>query len=245
MSLKNKSKAINVVDFKYRLIEYLDYKGISKKEFYDTTTIKRGFLDTDKLSRGVTNTNIGLIVENYRDVNLQWLLLGLGDMIMKFDPEPEDAIQKENEHFKFVPLINKRARAGFLSGWEDDEYMEELPKIPWEVDREYKGNYLTFEVVGDSMECDSPRDSILEGDLLLGREVRKEYWTSKLHINKWDFIIVHKTKGILVKRIKEHDVNTGQLILHSLNPYYEDQIVYVEDLNAIYNIIDIKRSRRR
>ena len=113
------------------------------------------------------------------------------------------------------------------------------------MDREYKGNYLTFEVVGDSMECDSPRESILEGDLLLGREVRNEYWTSKLHIHKWDFIIVHKTEGILVKRIIEHDVSSGKLILKSLNPYYEDQTVYMNDLTGIFNIVDIKRSRRR
>jgi hypothetical protein len=95
------------------------------------------------------------------------------------------------------------------------------------------------------MECDNPRESILEGDLLLGREVRKEYWSSKLHINKWDFIVVHKTEGILVKRIIEHEVETGKLVLQSLNPYYEKQEVYMQDLNGIYNIVDIKRSRRR
>lgn len=133
-----------------------------------------------------------------------------------------DAKWIEYGQFKLVPLISKRARAGFLSGWEDDEYIEELPKIPREVDREYKGNYLTFEVVGDSMECDNPRESILEDDLLLGREVRNEYWTSKLHIHKWGFIIVHKTEGILVKRIIEHYVSNGKLILKSLNPYYQD-----------------------
>ncbi|WP_299618810.1 S24 family peptidase [uncultured Tenacibaculum sp.] len=237
---------MNVATFKHRLLHYLDYKGISKKDFYDTTSIKRGFLDTNKLTRSVSDTYISIILDIYDDINFLWLLKGEGKML-KQDKKSEknDAIWVEYERFKLVPLINKRARAGFLSGWEDDEYIDELPKIPWEVDREYKGNYLTFEVVGDSMECDNPRESILEGDLLLGREVRKEYWSSKLHINKWDFIVVHKTEGILVKRIIEHEVETGKLILHSLNPYYENQEVYMQDLNGIYNIVDIKRSRRR
>ncbi|AZJ34423.1 helix-turn-helix transcriptional regulator [Tenacibaculum singaporense] len=226
---------------KQRLKHYLDTKGISKAKFYRDTGIKRGFLDSDKLNSSISDTFLVTITDVYKDLNLSWLIAEAG----KMEVNSTDAKWIEYGQFKLVPLISKRARAGFLSGWEDDEYIEELPKIPWEVDREYKGNYLTFEVVGDSMECDNPRESILEGDLLLGREVRNEYWTSKLHIHKWDFIIVHKTEGILVKRIIEHDVSSGKLILKSLNPYYEDQTVYMNDLTGIFNIVDIKRSRRR
>ena len=41
-------------------------------------------------------------------------------------------------HFKMVPFLGARAQAGFLSGWGDQDYIEDLPKIPWEVDKEYK-----------------------------------------------------------------------------------------------------------
>ena len=92
-----------------------------------------------------------------------------------------DAIWVNYERFKLVPLVTHRAQAGFLSGWGDDEYMEELPKVPWEVDKEYKGRYVTFEVAGDSMESDTnPRESIFEGDLLLCREVQRVHWKNKL-----------------------------------------------------------------
>ncbi|WP_424493943.1 S24 family peptidase [Salinimicrobium sp. GXAS 041] len=156
-------------------------------------------------------------------------------------PNPE-AIQVDFSRFMMVPLVQYRAQAGFLSGWGDPEYIEELPKIPWEVDKEYKGRYICFEVTGDSMDNDS-RESLVEKDVLLCREVQRHHWQNKLHIHRWkNFVVVHKYKGVLVKRILEHDIETGRLLLHSLNPMYDDQEVYMDDLVAIFNVIDIHRS---
>lgn len=143
-----------------------------------------------------------------------------------------------------VPLVLNKARAGFLSGWGDTEYIEHLPKVPFEVDQEYKGKYICFEVSGDSMD-DGSYESLLEKDILLCREVQRIHWKNKLHINKWNFVIVHKTEGILVKRITEHNTDNGKLRLHSLNEYYEDQEVFMDDLIAIFNVVDVKRSLRR
>ncbi len=156
------------------------------------------------------------------------------------------AIWVEYDGFMLVPLITQRAQAGYLNNWDDQEYLAELPKIPWEVDKEYKGKYLTFEVSGDSMESDNESyDSIFEGDILLCREIQRQHWKNKLHINKWDFVIVHRDHGILAKRIIKHDVDKGLLTLHSLNSYYEDINVSMNDLIAIFNIIDVKRKRKR
>ena len=144
----------------------------------------------------------------------------------------------------YVPLINKFAYAGFLNGFGDDEYLDDLPRVPWANDFEAKGNYLCFEVKGDSMDNGS-YESILEGDVLLCREVRRDYWSSKLHIQKWDFVIVHQTEGILVKRILDHDVEDGILVLHSLNEYYEDFKVNLNEVSKIFNIVDFRRKKSR
>ncbi len=157
--------------------------------------------------------------------------------------EPE-AIWVEFNRFKLVPLVSHRAQAGFLSGWGDDEYEENLPRIPFEIDREYKGKYVCFEVSGDSMQ-DGSVDSIMENDLLLCREVQRHHWRNHLHINQWDFVIVHRMEGILVKRIIKHNTENGRLVLHSLNPLYEDFEVYMDDLIAIFNVVKVDRNRRR
>jgi len=236
-----------------RIKQIFDYKGFSKySEFAEATGLSHQVAsnyikgkqkpDPDKLAK---------IQQSFDEINAEWLLTGNGEMLKHVEKDSGstkniDAIWVNYERFKLVPLVSHRARAGFLSGWGDDEYIEDLPKIPWEVDREYKGSYLTFEVSGDSMESDeNPRESLFEGDLLLCREVQQQHWINKLHIKKWDFVIIHREQGILAKRIKHHDTEKGELTLHSLNDYYEDFTVNLNDLVGIFNIVDIKRSRRR
>lgn len=168
-----------------------------------------------------------------------------------YAPQPkttQEAIWTDYETFMLVPLVGKRVQAGFLSNWETDRdsFEDVLPKVPWEVDKEYKGRYLTFEVTGESMESeDEPYDSLFEGDLILCREVQRHLWKSGLHIHKWDFVIAHKSEGLLVKRIIKQDMETGELLLKSLNPRFPIQKVFMDDLIAVFNVIDVKRSRRR
>jgi phage repressor protein C with HTH and peptisase S24 domain len=144
----------------------------------------------------------------------------------------------------YVPLVNQYAYGGYLSGFDDPVFIEELPKIPFIAEKEHKGKYICFEVKGDSMD-DGTHESILERDILLCRNVRKDFWQSKLHINKWDFVIIHKDNGICVKRITNHDVENGIITLHSLNDYYEDFDVHLKDVSKIFNIVDIQRKKSR
>lgn len=72
---------MNIVKSKYRIINYLDYKGISKPLFFSQTGIKRGFLDSDKLNQNISEEHIAKIIATYKDVNLQWLITGEGEML--------------------------------------------------------------------------------------------------------------------------------------------------------------------
>jgi phage repressor protein C with HTH and peptisase S24 domain len=143
-----------------------------------------------------------------------------------------------------IPLVNQYAQAGYLNGFTDDEYIDSLPLIPFIKDIEYKGEYICFEVKGDSMDNGS-YESLLEGDILLCRNIRQDLWMNKLHIHKWDFVIVHKEKGILVKRIINHDVENGIITLHSLNDYYDDFQVHLKNVSKLFNIVDFKRKANR
>ncbi|MEM8507952.1 MAG: S24 family peptidase [Bacteroidota bacterium] len=242
---------INITD---RIKQIFDYKGFTKySEFAEATGLSHQVASNYIKGRQKPDPEkLAIIQQSFEEINAEWLLTGRGSMLkqktedMLSSSKPTEAIWVEYDRFKLVPLVSHRAQAGFLTGWGDEEYLDDLPKVPWEVDREYKGSYLTFEVSGDSMESDeNPRESLFEGDLLLCREVQKQHWKNKLHINKWDFIIVHREQGILVKRILHHDTEKGALTLHSLNSYYDDFTVQLDDLIAVFNIVDVKRSRRR
>jgi phage repressor protein C with HTH and peptisase S24 domain len=142
----------------------------------------------------------------------------------------------------YVPLVNKYAYAGYLSGYGDAEYIQSLPAVPMIADREGKGTYMAFEVKGDSMD-DGTRHSYEQGDIIIGRQIVQHHWQSKLHISKYDFVIVHRTDGILLKKIIKHDTATGTLTLHSLNPLYDDFSINMNEIAQIFNVIKVEREK--
>lgn len=181
------------------------------------------------------------IVAAYPNLNPNWILFGSGNMLLSDESDGNIAINLKE---KQVPLISQYAYAGYLCGFADEEYLNSLPTVSWDGNIETKGEYIVIEVRGDSMD-DRTYESILEGDLLYCRKLKQELWQYKLHFNVWDFVIIHKTDGIIVKRIVEHDVETGNITLHSLNPLYEDQIINIQDVLQIFNVVEIKRKRKR
>lgn len=141
-----------------------------------------------------------------------------------------------NPNLMWVPLVSQRAYAGFITGYGDQEYIDELPVIPFEVDREYRGNYVCFEVWGDSMDVDQ-KISFSQGDIVLCREIQHDHWRDKLHINKWPaFVIVHD-ESIVIKKIIKHDPKKGTITVHSLNPLYEDYEIELADVKMIFNVV--------
>ena len=178
-------------------------------------------------------------ISNRFDIDPSWLMTGEGNKKKVVEAIPIDVNCILN-----VPLVNQYAYAGYLCGYADAEYIETLPTIPFIVDHEAHGHYIAFEVRGDSMN-DGTEESYLEGDRLLCREIKRELWIdSKLHIRKWDFVIVHK-EGVLIKRIVEHNVENGTITVHSLNPIYPDKVISLAEVYQIFNVIEFLRPRRR
>ena len=174
------------------------------------------------------------------DINNEWLKTGIGEK----KNIKNDANYLHVDRFLYIPLITVPARAGYLSGYGDSEYIDHLPTYPVIADKSYRGKYRCFEVDGDSMN-DGTSQAILDGDVVLGREVKQEYWKDKLHIRDWVFVIIHRTDGILIKRITEHLVEEGIIKCHSLNNYYEDFELSLSDIQELFNVIKIVDRKMR
>lgn len=151
----------------------------------------------------------------------------------------------KNKMQMLVPLINTYAYAGYLSGYADQEYIEELPKFPIIVERNHQGTYRAFKVKGDSMDNDT-RKAICAGDIVVARKIEKHHWKSKLHIKQWkNFVIVHED-GIVIKEIIEHDVEAGTITCMSLNPdkeFYPNFKLHLSTVFELYNIIQVSRTQ--
>lgn len=87
---------------------------------------------------------------------------------------------------------------------------------------------------------DNTRRAICHGDIVMAKELRKEYWAYKLHIPKV-FVIVHKTGGITCKEIVEHNIETGEIVCHSWNPTHRDFSLNLADVMQLFYLKEIKR----
>lgn len=231
---------------------YERIKEIRKHFFHDNNTEFANFMGEKTATtsgwvsgrRGIGRSVIDKITSKLPQVNPSWLLTGEGNMLNTPDQPSDEASPIDEPIILRVPLVSQYAQAGYLCGYADAAYMATLPTIPYIVDHEAQGHYVAFEVKGDSMN-DGTEDAILEGDRLLCREIMPHLWAdSKLHIRKWDFVIVH-TEGILVKRIINHDVENHTITIHSLNSMYPDKVINLADVKQIFNVIELQRPRRR
>lgn len=63
---------------KEKICQYLENKGYSKNSFYKETGLSNGFLDSGS---SFSIENLRIIIDKYRDLNLDWLLFDQGEML--------------------------------------------------------------------------------------------------------------------------------------------------------------------
>ena len=192
-------------------------------------------------------------------VNIDWVRTGRGEMLVSPNPDinvvPADEegdmeYITENTHgvrfykkgkqllmaVKHVPYaaFGRFANDSDRLEPQNEEWGEEI----YEVDRVARGNYLSFEVQGDSMDTGS-RHSFEAGDKVLVRELEQVFWTDRLRFNDWPYWVVVFGSSVLLKQMIAQDQEHGILTFHSLNPSpeYADFNLCVDDIRGLYKVI--------
>ncbi|UYZ63829.1 XRE family transcriptional regulator [Hymenobacter weizhouensis] len=128
--------------------------------------------------------------------------------------------KEQNENIELVP---QKAAAGYLNGYADPEYLEELPKFRLPM-LGSTGTYRAFEIAGDSML------PIASGTVIVGRYV--DDWMSIK--DGTPCIVVSSKEGIVFKRVFNRLKDAAMLALHSDNPVYSPYEIDVEDVVEIW-----------
>jgi transcriptional regulator with XRE-family HTH domain len=131
-----------------------------------------------------------------------------------------DATGREN-----VELVSQKASAGYLSGYQDPEFIAELPKINMPVLPRNK-TFRAFEIQGDSMLPIQP-GSILFGEYAEGLDTIK---------NGKPYILVTQQEGIVFKRVFRFDDDHQELLLVSDNRQYEPYAIAGSDVLEIWSV---------
>lgn len=211
--------------------------------------------------KGFTEPKFGLIdkiINAEPNINTDWLLTGRGDMYYKenkteglihaFDAEQEPYFvnssgvkyyEMPNGRFRMrVPLIPIKAYAKYVDEYRDAEFVNDLEQVEFIVDKIGLGRYYAFEIKGDSMDDGSKR-SICDKDIVLARELSKDYWRDRLRNDEYPFWIIMLDNTIVCKQIIKQDIENCEITCHSLNPSpeYADFALSMNEINQLCNIV--------
>lgn len=127
-------------------------------------------------------------------------------------------VDKEGENT--IEIIPQKAKAGYLNGYSDPEFIEGLQQISLPFLK--NGKFRAFPVSGDSM---PPHG---DGSFIIGKYIES---LGEVRDGK-TYILLTKDEGIVYKRLNKNGKNG--LVLSSDNTFYEPYSVKISDVLEIW-----------
>lgn len=132
------------------------------------------------------------------------------------------SITVDDKNKENIELVPNKARAGYLEGYEDPQYIKQLPRF--NLPFLNQGTYRAFEIQGDSMLPLQP------GSIVVG-----EYTENWKDIKDNDsYVVVSQNDGIVYKRIKNNIKNNKTLTLRSDNVDYPAYTINIDDVVEVW-----------
>ncbi|MFC0604283.1 XRE family transcriptional regulator [Winogradskyella pulchriflava] len=121
-----------------------------------------------------------------------------------------------------IEIVPAKATAGYLNGYDDPEYIEQLQKI--KLPFLPTGKHRAFPIKGDSML------PMKDGAFVIGRfiEDRNDIKTGKT------YVLVTLNDGMVYKRVMNNIDFNGSLLLMSDNKTYNDYSVPIDEVLEIW-----------
>lgn len=170
-----------------------------------------------------------------------WLLTGEGSMLVDSPSRVEvesnvSPVRTGDLQWMEIPLVPYKACAGVLDGFGDPVWQEDKQTMQVLVDQRLHGDYVIYEVYGDSMN-DGSAQAFLEGDFLLCRLLPQSDWQYGIKKRTATYcVIATHTEGIVLKQVTHHDKAAGIITCHSLNPDYSDYDLQLSEVQALFYV---------
>ncbi|WP_035693095.1 S24 family peptidase [Flavobacterium sasangense] len=216
---------------KERILQFIDYKGISKNKFYIESGISNGVLDKKS---GLSMETVEKFYSTFPEINPEWLLTGNGSMLKEKEPTRvylhDNIDDEDNPIDNIIPLIPIGAMAGSGTG---EMQIAKRDIIDGYVIPEFtqRGVEYIIRVSGSSM---YPKYS--SGDLLGCKTV------TDLSFFQWGKIYVLDTdQGPMVKRLFPVPNNDDLLECRSDNKEYPPFPISKSSIYKVAIVIGVLR----
>lgn len=137
-------------------------------------------------------------------------------------------VSTSSEGRENIVLVSTKARAGYLNGYGDSEFIESLPSF--KMPQLNNGTFRCFEVQGNSMV-----QTFFDGDLVFGKYIEA---ISDIKDNEV-YVVISKHDGVVLKRVINHSENQNKLILKSDNNdgNFPDYSIATNDIMEVWQIV--------
>lgn len=206
-------------------------QGLTQKQLAEKLGLKQAAIGAYEEERATPPLASLLDIIKIFNVNLDDLvkqdLSKLSDKERKASPSGKRevlAITVDSNNKENVELVSYKASAGYLSGYQDPEFVKDLPKISMPVLPKNK-TYRAFEIQGDSMLPLQP------GSIIFGEYVENIGAVKNGKI----YVLVTKQDGIVFKRIFNFSETDAKFLLVSDNRQYEPYAVEAGDILEVWS----------
>lgn len=221
---------------KKKILQYIDYKGITKYKFYHDTGVSNSVLSQDS---GLSESNILRILSYYKDLSADWLFRDEGEMIRnaipleyKTDDKQEHSYVGEAEepfygHLKKSPLIPiDIIRKQHIRVWDYVQRHKELYEM-------FPGNLMPdFDLI-HIVRSNALQPSVENGDILFLEHLDL---SADSVVNGHIYFIDTKMNGIVIKKVFVED---GKLTCYSLRNNVPVKRFSVDDIFDIFSIVSV------
>ncbi|MBC7862212.1 MAG: helix-turn-helix domain-containing protein [Bacteroidia bacterium] len=201
-----------------------EFKRLSQEQLAEQLKITRARLGAYEEGRNEPPVELLLKISDFFRISVDALLKG---DFSRTDPGSIMKIGRNRLLFPIVidrngrdviEVVPIRARAGYLNGFSDPEFVGDLQRmsLPFMP----TGKHRAFAIQGDSM------PPVKEGSYVVGKYV-EELEDIK---DGYTYVLVTKEEGIVYKRVYQSPHKDGSLLLHSDNKEYSPYKVKADDV---------------
>lgn len=207
-------------------------KKLSQNQLADELEISRSRLGSYEESRAEPPYDLLIKIADYFHIAIDALVRG---DLAKTDPESLLEIGKnrilfpvivDRQNQDMVEVVPAKAVAGYLTGYADPEFMEDLPimNLPFKI----VGKHRAFAIKGDSM------PPLKDGTFVVGK-----YVESLKEIKEGQtYIVLTKEDGVVYKRLYREDKKSNDVFqFHSDNTAYSPYTVKSENIIEIWSFV--------